>query len=133
MGTPITRRGLLQAMAAAPGLLPLLPGQSAAGPLRARAKAADGWMVGTMTEKAQDFASDIASRAGDTWESTRQGAQQAASAVADSAQDAFFGVREFLARYPFATLCAGCCFGFLMARACDMMSDSSRYNYNWRS
>ncbi len=49
MGTPITRRGLLQAMAAAPGLLPLLPAPAAAGPLRARAKAADGWIVGKMT------------------------------------------------------------------------------------
>ncbi len=90
-----------------------------------------GGMVGTMKEKAQDFASDVASRAGDTWESARQGAQQAASAVADSAQDTFFGVRDFLGRYPFATLCAGFFVGFLCSRACDMMYDNSRYN--WRS
>jgi hypothetical protein len=83
-------------------------------------------MVETMKEKAQDFASDAASRAQETWETTRQGAQQAATA----AEDAFFGFRDFLGRYPFATLCAGIGFGFLLARAFDMMSDTSRYT--WR-
>src|SRR5581483_3354751 len=49
MDIPISRRGVLQAMAVAPGLIPLLPVQAAAGPLRARAKAEDGWIAGKLT------------------------------------------------------------------------------------
>src|SRR5262245_27166583 len=49
MGVSISRRGLLRALAAAPGLVPLLPTLAAAGPLRARAKAEEGWIVGHLT------------------------------------------------------------------------------------
>jgi acetolactate synthase-1/2/3 large subunit len=45
----ISRRGLLQVLAAAPGLAPLLPSQATAGPLRFRAKSEDGWIVGQLT------------------------------------------------------------------------------------
>src|SRR2546423_10749004 len=49
MGQSISRRGLLKALAAAPGLGALLPSSAAAGPFRARAKADDGWIAGRLT------------------------------------------------------------------------------------
>jgi len=49
MGPSISRRGLLQAMAAAPAVLPLFPAQANAGPLRARGQAAEGWITGKLT------------------------------------------------------------------------------------
>jgi ElaB/YqjD/DUF883 family membrane-anchored ribosome-binding protein len=71
---------------------------------------------GGVMEKAQEMASTVASKAGDAWESTKQGAQQAASAVADTAQDAWEQVTSFMRRYPAATLCVGLGLGFLLAR-----------------
>src|SRR6516162_11395031 len=49
MAVPITRRGLLQAMAAAPAVASFLPAQAVAGPFRARGIRDDGWITGRLT------------------------------------------------------------------------------------
>ncbi len=49
MATPISRRGLLKALAAAPGVASLLPSPAIAGPLRTRAQRDDGWIAGRLT------------------------------------------------------------------------------------
>jgi len=49
MGGSFTRRGLLRALAAAPGLVPLLPTGVSAGPVRARALREEGWIAGHLT------------------------------------------------------------------------------------
>ncbi len=49
MATPISRRGLLKALAAAPGVASLLPSSATAGPLKARAQRDDGWIAGRLT------------------------------------------------------------------------------------
>src|SRR5581483_10771800 len=49
MGGPISRRGLLRALAAVPAAVPLLPAAAPAGPLRARGQRDDDWLVGRMT------------------------------------------------------------------------------------
>ncbi|HEX4591469.1 MAG TPA: thiamine pyrophosphate-binding protein, partial [Gemmataceae bacterium] len=49
MDWPISRRGLLQAFAVAPGVAAMLPSAASAGPFRARAKHDDGWIVGRLT------------------------------------------------------------------------------------
>src|SRR5947207_1749013 len=48
MGLPISRRGLLQALAAAPAV-PLLQAPASAGPFGAHARTAGGWIVGKLT------------------------------------------------------------------------------------
>ncbi len=106
--------------------------------------AASGGVAETVKQTAQDLASSVASRAGDAWESVssqagdvwegaRQGVSQAASTVADSAQDAFVNVRTFMGRYPFATLCAGIGIGFLFSRLLEGNNFSSSGWNNMRS
>lgn len=74
-------------------------------------------VVESVKETAQDLASGAASRAGEAWESTRQGVQQAYSAVAGTAEDAFDELTSFMRRYPLATLAIGFGMGFLAAQA----------------
>src|SRR5947207_926177 len=49
MDGSFTRRGLLRALAAAPGLVPLLSPKASAGVLRARALREEGWIAGRMS------------------------------------------------------------------------------------
>lgn len=49
MGPILSRRGMLQALAAAPAVLPLVASRADAGIRRARATAPDSWIVGRMT------------------------------------------------------------------------------------
>ncbi|HEY1381077.1 MAG TPA: thiamine pyrophosphate-binding protein [Gemmataceae bacterium] len=49
MASPMTRRGLLQAFAAAPAVASMMPSAAAASPLRARGQRDDGWIVGRLT------------------------------------------------------------------------------------
>src|SRR5262245_14366536 len=60
--------------------------------------------AGQMREKVQDLASGTASRIGDAWESTRQGAQQAASTVSRTAQDFWNSSGDLIRRYPIASV-----------------------------
>jgi ElaB/YqjD/DUF883 family membrane-anchored ribosome-binding protein len=73
-------------------------------------------MASAVKEKAQDMASSVASTAEEAWDSTREGVQRAASAIADTAGDAWGDVTGFMRRYPFATLFAGIGVGFLLAQ-----------------
>jgi ElaB/YqjD/DUF883 family membrane-anchored ribosome-binding protein len=67
-------------------------------------------------DKAQELASNLGTKAGEAWDSTRQGVQQAASRVTDTAEEAFESVTGFVRRYPIATLCVGFGLGFLVGR-----------------
>src|SRR6516164_3486661 len=49
MGRPISRRGLLKALAAAPGVAAMLPAAVSGGPIRARGVRDDGWIVGRLS------------------------------------------------------------------------------------
>ena len=60
-----------------------------------------------MTEKAEDV-----------WDSTRQGIQQASSAVAEGAEEAYLTVTDFMRRNPLTTFFAGTGFGILLMLAC---------------
>ena len=73
-------------------------------------------VVGTITDKAQDLATSVASRAGDAWSGTMHGAQQAGTAVASTAGDAWGEVRTFMRRYPAATFVVGAVAGAVFAR-----------------
>jgi hypothetical protein len=86
-------------------------------------------VVESVKEKAQDFASGVASTAGDAWDSARQGVQQAYSAVSDTAGEAFGQLTDFMRRYPFATLLVGFGLGFLTAQAFSFRSWTSRNEY----
>lgn len=84
--------------------------------LGAEASSASG-MAGGLKEKAQDLASTVASSAEDAWDTTRQGVQQAVTAVASTAEDAWTNVADFMRRYPLATFCLGLGLGILLTRA----------------
>src|SRR4051812_35965583 len=60
--------------------------------------------AGQMKEKVQDLASGAASRIGDAWESTRQGLQQGASTVRQTAQDFWNSSGDLIRRYPIASV-----------------------------
>jgi acetolactate synthase I/II/III large subunit len=49
MDWPISRRGMLKALAVAPGVAALLPAAVSAGPVKARAMREEGWIAGRMT------------------------------------------------------------------------------------
>jgi len=72
-----------------------------------------GGVLETAREKAQEFASTVAGKAGEAWDSTRQGAQQ----VATTAEDAWETVNTFFRRYPVPMFFVGLGLGFLIARA----------------
>ncbi len=80
-----------------------------------------GSTVGNVLEGAQNLASSVGSSvagaAEQAWDTTRQYAGQAASAVADYAGDAYDSATTFMRRYPFATLGIGFGLGFLVCMA----------------
>ncbi len=80
------------------------------------AAASSGGVASGLMDKAQELASNLGTKAGDAWDSTRQGVRQAASTVADRAEDAFESVTGFMRRYPIATLGVGFGLGFLIGR-----------------
>jgi hypothetical protein len=90
-----------------------------------------------LTEKAQQVASDVASQAGQAWDSTREGARQFASSVASTAETGWENVSQFFNRYGLPMFLVGIGLGFVLARAfanmsSDMtrrMSESSQYRY----
>jgi len=90
-----------------------------------------GGVMGNIQEKAQDFASSVAGRAGDAWDTTRQGAQQFASRAADTAAESWDSVAQFFSRYPVPMFLAGIGLGFLLAKAFDNLSPdmTSRMSY----
>jgi hypothetical protein len=67
----------------------------------------------SVKEGAENVASSVSSAAGQAWDATRQGAQQAA----EIAGDAFESATEFMRRYPIATLAIGMCMGFTLGMA----------------
>lgn len=94
-----------------------------------------GGVASGLMEKAQDLASNLGTTAEEAWDSAREGIESAASAVADTAGDAFDSVTSFMRRYPFATLGFGFGLGFLCGRLLagggmpDFFRGGSRYNW----
>lgn len=79
----------------------------------------EGGLSGVATavrDKAQDVASAVTSTAEEAWDGTRQGVQRAASAVANTAGDAWGEVTGLMRRYPFGTLFVGIGVGFLLSQ-----------------
>ncbi len=75
-----------------------------------------GEMATAVKDRAQEMASSVASGATEAWDSTREGVQRAASAIADTAGDAWGDVTGVMRRYPFGTLFIGIGIGFLLAQ-----------------
>lgn len=67
---------------------------------------------GGFGERAQEMASAAAERAGQAWESTREGARQLASTVANRAEDAWETMGDWGRGYPLGTLVVGAALGF---------------------
>jgi ElaB/YqjD/DUF883 family membrane-anchored ribosome-binding protein len=74
-------------------------------------------MVGAIKDKAQDVASQVASTAGDAWESTRHTAENVASSVTTSAESAFDSMVACMRRNPLASFGAGVGLGILIGMA----------------
>lgn len=83
-------------------------------------------VVSQVKDKAQEFASDVAHRAGDAWDATRREVQSCASTVADTAETAWDEVSGFLRRYPVASVAVAFGVGFLAAEALSASWDSRR-------
>src|SRR6478672_5903343 len=60
--------------------------------------------AGDVKDKAQEWTANVADKAQDAWETTKQGAQDMTSRVADTAEDAFDNVTTFIRRYPLPSL-----------------------------
>jgi hypothetical protein len=76
-----------------------------------------GSVMGAVAGTAQDMASGAASVAEQVWEGTSEGVQQAASAVAHTAEDVWGSARGCMSRYPFATFFLGVGVGALAVMA----------------
>jgi ElaB/YqjD/DUF883 family membrane-anchored ribosome-binding protein len=83
-------------------------------------------VVSQVRDKAQEFASDVAQRAGDAWDSTRQQVQNYASTVASTAENAWDEFGGFVRRYPVASLAVAFGVGFLAAEALSSNWDMRR-------
>jgi ElaB/YqjD/DUF883 family membrane-anchored ribosome-binding protein len=80
---------------------------------------AQGGLAASAKETAQQFASNVAERAEDAWDTTRQSVQDYASTVASGAENAWDSATTFMRRYPVATFCAGFGLGCLLAMALE--------------
>jgi hypothetical protein len=89
-------------------------------------QAGAGGVPGSVREAAQG----VASKAGEAWETTRQGAQHMASSLAGGTEEAWGSLDSFVHRYPFWTIGIGFCLGFALERAIRGFRPSS---YNWQT
>ena len=81
----------------------------------------------TIKETAQNWAENVSSTAGDAWESTRQGAQQLASSVADTTTETVENITRFIRKYPVPSLLGACGVGFLLGGVvASMLSQDNR-------
>jgi hypothetical protein len=85
-------------------------------------QSAAGGLMENVKDKAQELASQVADRAEEAWDSTRQHAQQWAGAAAHGAEEAWMSASDFFRRYPVPMFFAGMALGFLVARCLDNMS-----------
>ena len=103
---------------------------------RAKESTASGTM-GAVKDKAQEFASDVAGKAGDAWETTKQTASDAWETTRHTAQDyagtamnraeeAFDSFGGFVRRYPVASVLCALGVGFLMAGGMQCMMSNRR-------
>ena len=91
--------------------------QSATRPGLGAAGASTSGVAGALKEKAQDLASTVTSSAEEAWEGAREGARRAATAVAGTAENAWASMTQCMSRYPLATFGMGICLGILLTRA----------------
>jgi ElaB/YqjD/DUF883 family membrane-anchored ribosome-binding protein len=73
----------------------------------------------TVRDQAQEVASNVGESAQQAWDSTRQNVQQVAGRVTDTAEDALGHLRTSMGRYPFATFFVGFGLGVLVALAVE--------------
>jgi hypothetical protein len=74
-------------------------------------------VTGALKEKAQDLASTVTSSAEDAWDGARRGIRQAATAAAGTAGEAWTSMTQCMSRYPLATFGMGIFLGILLTRA----------------
>jgi hypothetical protein len=91
-----------------------------------------GSVAGTVKDKAEELVSSLGSRVGDAWDSTKHGAQYAASAVADTAEGAWDEIIGFVSHHPLATVAAGGGLAYLLFRSLSESSGSASYWPRWR-
>ena len=90
-----------------------------------------GGMASAVKEKAQELASNVTSRAGEAWDTTRQTAQQAASTVMSGAESGWDEVSSLMRRYPVASLCVGIGIGFLLSQLIRNQGTYTSRNRAW--
>jgi hypothetical protein len=81
-------------------------------------------LAGQVKDKAQDVAARVGDTAQETWESTRQGAQQLASTAASQAGEWIDDCTRLIRRYPIGALCCAFGLGFLLAKGMEAMSNN---------
>lgn len=74
-------------------------------------------IMGTMKDKAQEFASSVASTAEEAWDSTRHMAEDVASTVATTTEDAWDSMVGCMRRWPLSSFAAGIALGVLLTLA----------------
>jgi ElaB/YqjD/DUF883 family membrane-anchored ribosome-binding protein len=83
----------------------------------------------TAKDKAQEWASNVATSAEQAWETTKSGAQQMVSSVSSTAESAMNNVTTFIRRNPIASIACSVAFGFVLAEALSLFSSSRKYYY----
>lgn len=90
-------------------------------------------MMGAVKDRVRDMASNVAEKAGEAWDTTREHVSDWASTAGQGVQTAWEGVDGFFRRYPIPMFFAGIGIGFLLARALgssssDMTRRMSEYS-----
>ena len=100
-------------------------GQHSQGGQERRSEEAAGGMMGAVKDRVRDMASNVADKAGEAWDSTREHVSDWASTAGQGVQSAWQGIDGFFRRYPIPMFFAGIGLGFLLAKALSNTGSSS--------
>jgi hypothetical protein len=92
-------------------------GQHSQGGQERRSEESSGGTLGAVKDRVRDMASNVAEKAGEAWDTTREHVSEWASTAGQGVQNAWEGVNGFFRRYPIPMFFAGIGLGFLLARA----------------
>jgi ElaB/YqjD/DUF883 family membrane-anchored ribosome-binding protein len=78
---------------------------------------AAGGRMGAHQGQAENLSSTMSQKAGEAWETTKEGVQSAASSVASVTENTWDELSSFIRRHPWACLAVGCGAGYLAIRS----------------